>query len=75
MRYYFHIRDGDTFIVDPDGTELDRVASAMNEARDHAREIVADQLKAGRLSTGQVFEVTDANGRIVGRLPFADALR
>jgi hypothetical protein len=32
MRYYFHIRDGETFIVDPDGTELDRVASAMNEA-------------------------------------------
>jgi hypothetical protein len=74
MRYFFHIRNGDSLIVDPDGTELDGVPAAMAEARDSARELIAHRVMSGDHINGQVFEVTNDQGEIVGHLAFKDVI-
>jgi hypothetical protein len=38
-RYYFHIRDGDTLILDDDGCELADVEATKAEAFDSARDL------------------------------------
>lgn len=74
MRHFFHIRDGYSLITDPDGTELDCLATATEEARQHAREMLAEKLKSGQSVNGQVFEIADETGEIVGRVAFRDVL-
>lgn len=75
MRYYFHVRDGEKFQEDPDGTEFFDLQAAHSEAVAAAREILALKVKNGELIDGQVFEITDDTGAIVERLPFKSVLR
>jgi hypothetical protein len=74
-RYYFHIRSSAGLIRDPDGTELPDLAAALAEAERSARDLLADLLKAGDVVDGQAFEISDAEGSVLARLPFRDVLR
>lgn len=62
MRYYFHIRNGDELICDPEGSVCTNVAVAIKEAKAHAREVMAARLKSGREMDGQTFEIVDEKG-------------
>ena len=74
MRYYFNVRDGDTYIQDPEGSELGSTEAAIDEAKANAREMMAERLRTGEILNGQVFEVTTETGEIIGKVSFKDAL-
>ncbi|WP_426233552.1 DUF6894 family protein [Pararhizobium sp. DWP3-4] len=73
-KFYFHLRDGDTFEEDTDGVELPDVDSARSEAIIAAREILAEQISFGLQVGDQTFEVTDEEGFMFFRLAFRDLL-
>ncbi len=72
-RFFFHIRDGET-LDDPDGMFLPDVRSARLEAVRSARDIMAGDLRRGRLHLSSCIEVTDAQGEPIFALPFAEAV-
>jgi hypothetical protein len=74
-RFYFHIIDGTTTILDPDGSELPDLAAARAEALQSARHLLADKLRAGEVVDGQKFEIRDGDGRLLATVPFRDAIR
>lgn len=53
MRYFFHIRHGETLIEDPDGEEFASLEAPHAEAVAAAREIMAYMLLAGRAVDGR----------------------
>jgi Domain of unknown function (DUF6894) len=65
-RYYFHIRDGDTLILDDDGCELADVeatrAEALDSARDLRRQDATDHFFT---SKAPYIAVCDARGNMV----------
>lgn len=72
-RYYFHLRDGEDVLLDPDGRELDEgaiIAAALAEAR---AMIAADVLQ-GHIRLDQQIDVLDAAGAVIHQLPFEDAI-
>jgi hypothetical protein len=73
-RYFFDIVDHDGITRDPEGTELPGPAMAMQEARDHAREMLADSLRAGKKVDGRRFDISDENGTVIATFAFRDLL-
>lgn len=73
-RFYFHLRDGDTYDEDADGVELPDIDNARTEAVVAAREILAEQITLGIPVGDQVFEVTNEEGLIVFALAFRNIL-
>jgi hypothetical protein len=75
MRYFFHIRCHDAVVADPEGSELDGIETVRREAEEAAREMIADQIRAGRLlHIDTTFEVRDENDNVVLMMPFASVL-
>ena len=74
-RFYLHIRDGDRFLEDPDGSELPDLDAARAEAMASARELLADKIKAGEVVNGQRFEIVDEAGEVRATVPVKDAIR
>jgi hypothetical protein len=75
MRYFFHIRHHDAVVKDPEGTELEGIESVRREAKEAAREIIADRIRNGRpLHIDTTFEIRDGNDSVVLMLPFASVL-
>ena len=74
-RFYLHIRDGNSLIEDPDGSDLPDLAAAQDEAIISAREILAERLKHGEILNGQCFEIVDENGELRAVVPLKDAMR
>ena len=73
--YYFHIRSSAGLIRDPEGIELPDLDAALAEAKRSARELLADLLKEDAVLDGQTFEISDADGLVLARLPFRSVLR
>ncbi|NLS07165.1 hypothetical protein HGP14_34760 [Rhizobium sp. P32RR-XVIII] len=69
-RYYFHIRTGDQLVEDDEGVELPNVAAVQQEARNAAREMIAELVMGGEQIAAQRFEIVDESGDIVAVLPF-----
>lgn len=67
--YFFHIRDGDTLIVDEEGRYCQDLETALAEGRKSALELAAEQVKAGQLVDGSVIEVTDQAGNVSVKIP------
>ena len=74
-RYFFHIRDGERLIEDPEGTDLPDLAAARDEAVLAARFLMSEKVKAGQVLDGQRFEITDEAGQVLDVLPFRAVLR
>lgn len=74
MRYYLHMRSGETFMEDPDGEEFANLDAAKEEAIRSAREIMADRLRVGLPLDGQTFEIHDEDGNLVATVPFKSAI-
>jgi len=73
--YYFHLRDGDAFVRDETGMELEDIHAARHEALQAARDMLADQLRAGEALDGQRIEITAVDGRVLDVVSFREALR
>lgn len=75
LRFYFHVRDGDCLIIDPDGSDLPDIEAARAEAISSARYILAEKVKAGAIVDGQRFEITDENDVVRAIVPLRAAIR
>jgi hypothetical protein len=73
-RYYFHIRDRETFIPDDDGMDLYDIHAARIEARNTASEWIAEDVRRGRSTGATVIEITDWGGVILDALPMRGTL-
>lgn len=74
MRYFFHqIHKGER-IPDLEGADFDNLAAARAEAILAARDIMGSRLRAGVALDHSVFEICDADGRILQTMPFQEAL-
>lgn len=75
MRYYFHVRDGDRLLEDPDGSDLPNLDAAREEALAGARHLLSEKLQRGEVIDGQRFEITDESGEVLEIVPFKAVLR
>lgn len=73
--YFLHIRDGDSFVEDLEGTGFDDLDAARLEAVAAAREILAEKIVAGEEVDGQWFEICDAEGRVLDKVVFRDVMK
>lgn len=72
-RYYFHLRDGEDILLDPEGRELD-AGDVRKCALEEARAIIADEARSGLIALDQRLDVENGSGEIVLSLQFADAV-
>jgi hypothetical protein len=73
-RYYFHYRDAQRTIRDPRGEEHPDLASAMEEGRLSARELLAlDHGDPDPSFEGGAFEIALADDVVVGLVSFEEA--
>ena len=72
-RFFFHLRDGES-VDDPDGMYLPDTRTARLEAIRSARDIMAEDVRRGRLSLSFWIEVTDENGEPILAVPFREVV-
>jgi hypothetical protein len=75
-RFFFHNQspNPEQIYCDPDGMEFPDLAAALVEAAAGARFLMADELRSRPILPGRWFDITDADGHILARLPFHDCL-
>ena len=72
--YYFHLRDGEDVLLDPDGRILDGAEAIARSALAEARALISEEVRTGRIRLDQRIVVEDADGEVVHRLPFNEAI-
>ncbi|KQV35292.1 hypothetical protein ASC96_29515 [Rhizobium sp. Root1204] len=72
--YFFNVRNGDYYNEDTEGLELPDVDTARKEAKDAAREMLAEQIALRVPVCGQTLEVTDEYGDILFTLSFKNIM-
>jgi hypothetical protein len=73
-RYYFHIRRSDQIVRDEEGMELPDHEAVESEAKQSARDLIIERLKAGRKLDGDLIEVHDQSGAIIHVIKFSELL-
>ena len=74
VRYYFHLRDGEDLLLDPEGQELPSLDAVRKVTLASARSIISNDVRGGRVDLTCHVDVEDASGAIVHSLPFEDAV-
>ncbi|HEV7436201.1 MAG TPA: hypothetical protein VGO22_15195 [Pseudorhizobium sp.] len=74
-RYYFHIREGDQFEEDPEGSEFSSVEVAREEAIAAAREMVSEAVLRDEVIDGRTFEIATDDGAVVATVPLKSVIR
>jgi len=72
QHFYFHVRDGELLIEDPDGVDLPDLDTARSKAAAAIREAVSKPSSAGRDLSRRRFEIADAQGRLLATVAFLD---
>jgi hypothetical protein len=73
--YFLQLRDGSHLSEDREGQVFDDLAAAEREAREGAREVMADSLRFGQpLGLHREIVVSDSEGRTVSTVPFRKLL-
>lgn len=73
-RYFFHIKDEATTILDHEGVELADLEAVRDEATRAARHSMSERVLDGHAPNGRTFVVTDEQGRVVLNFPFKLAI-
>jgi hypothetical protein len=73
-KYFFHLRDGEDVLLDPEGMELADAEAIAAQALFEARSILSHDVMNGRIHLGQRIDVETAEGVIVHSLPFSGAV-
>ncbi len=72
MRYFFHLREGETLTRDEVGLHLSDLKSAIDAAKLQANALVDNAARSGRsIGWGTEYEVEDEAGQLVLILPLA----
>jgi hypothetical protein len=74
-RFFFHICNGHGFIEDEEGVDLPDEPAARSNAVEAARDVMAGDLREGRLDLTSFIEVEDEAHRLLFTLTFAEAVR
>lgn len=72
--YFFHIREGDLVLEDPDGSEHPDLAGAIAEAKLGARSLIAEKIKLGQAILPASIEITGQDGEVLWVVTFRDVL-
>lgn len=73
--YFFHLRDGEDVLLDPDGRQMDTIDAITAAALLEARAIIGEEARAGAIALDKRIDVEDASGTIVHSLHFVDAVQ
>jgi len=73
-RYFFDLRDGDSFVADEDGTELDGAEDARAQVRQALPAIAAQHIRNDGDRAEFEMTVRDASGQEVMRATLSFAL-
>lgn len=73
-RFFFNMLN-EHEVTDPEGMVLDSPAEARAEAIRSARDIMAEEVRHGRLPLAHRIEVADEHGRPILAVPFREAIR
>lgn len=72
--YYFHLRDGEDRLLDPDGREIGSLEAVAAATLEEARQIIGHDARDGQIKLDYHLDVEDADGRMIHRLDFEDAV-
>ena len=72
-RFFFNLRN-DISVEDGEGKELPDAVSARAEAVRHARNIMSEDIKDGRLMLKDSIDIVDEQGQPVTTLRFREAI-
>ena len=73
-RFFLDVVDDTQVTEDPDGLEFTDLNTAIAEAAQGARDIVAHSIMKNEDVSGQEFRIRDATGQTVATVPFRDCL-
>jgi len=68
--YYFHIRDDEVLIRDPQGIELSDINAVLDECRTLILSTIREEQSEEEMSANWEFQIEDDRGRIVLVVPF-----
>ena len=71
-RYFFHLRDGVDYLLDPEGVELAALGAAKAYATRSAYSIMAAELGHGKLDLSVHIEIVNAEGAVLATVYFRD---
>jgi hypothetical protein len=74
-RYFFHVRDGDSFSPDIEGQELPDLEAARREGISANREILGERLLHGGSLDSRQLQIADESGAVLITLKTDDILR
>ena len=74
LRYFFHLRDGQDQLLDPDGRELASLEAVQAATLREARSLISHDALDGHIRLDQRLEVQSRDGRVVHTLSLADAV-
>jgi hypothetical protein len=73
--YYFHIKDGIDLLRDLEGSAHPSLQAARIEAIEGARQLISDAVLTGiPVRLDRAFHIEDADGQMLLRVPFTDAI-
>jgi hypothetical protein len=73
-RFFLDVFDGAQVSEDHGGLEFADLATAVAEATQGARDLVAEGIRKNEDVSGQEFRIRDVDGRTVATVPFRDCL-
>jgi hypothetical protein len=74
-RFFFHICNGHGFVEDEEGVELPDAPAVRRNAVEAARDVMAGDLREGRLDLTSFIEVEDEAHRLLFTLTFDEAVK
>ena len=73
-RFYLDVLDGDQVIQDLEGIDFADLQTALAEASQGARDLVAHGIMQNEDVSGQSFVIRDEQGEVVTTVPFRETL-
>ena len=70
--YFFHIREGDQFMIDEKGMDFPSFEAALEQARQNARELISQRILATQKVYGMKLDIADENGTVIKTLTVRD---
>lgn len=74
MKFFFHLRDVDSYEEDHEGIEFPSLTQAVAEARRSAREMVAELVLHDDVVDGRSLEIAGDDGSVLATVAFKDAV-
>jgi hypothetical protein len=73
LRYFMHLRDSDSEVLDPDGCDFESLAELRIAVLNCARDCLMNDLRSGVLNLRYRIDAEDGGGALIHTLPFKDA--